>query len=106
MPHDKTDQSGDAGGLKAVPLSSSHSRRPAQIGRITPTQARMARAAIERSQGDVSIATGCAISTIFQSEHYADKISRKNAGVIRRHYEELGVQFWADAYFNIVAVPK
>ena len=66
----------------------------------------MARAAIERNQTQVARATGCAISTVFHFEHSADAVSKKNAGVIRRYYEELGVQFWADAYFHVVAVPK
>lgn len=77
-----------------------------QLCRITPTQARMARAAIKMNKEEIAKATGCAIRTIFHSEHDADKISRKNAGVIRSHYEGLGVQFWADAYFHVVAVPK
>ena len=101
-----TDLSGGVEGTRGSPLSSSYRHRPSQIGRITPAQARMARAAIGRNQGEVARATGCAISTVHLMEHTADEVSRKNAGVIRRHYEEMGVQFWADAYFHIVAVPK
>ena len=101
-----TDLSGGVEGTRGSPLSSSHRHRPAQAGRITPALARMARAAIDRIQGDVARATGCAISTVHLIKHAADEVSRKNAGVIRRHYEEMGVQFWADAHFHIVAVPK
>jgi hypothetical protein len=66
----------------------------------------MARAAIDRNQTQVARATGCAIGTVHLFERTADEVSKKNAGVIRRHYEEMGVQFWADAYFHIVAVPN
>jgi len=101
-----TDQSGGAEGTRGSPLSSSPRHRPTQIGRITSVQARMARAAIDRNQTQVARATGCAIGTVHLFERTADEVSKKNAGVIRRHYEEMGVQFWADAYFHIVAVPK
>lgn len=66
----------------------------------------MARAALGRSQGDVARATGCAISTVYKLENRADAVSRKNAGVIRRHYEDLGIEFRGDAYYHIVAAPK
>lgn len=101
-----TDLSGGVEGTRGSPLSSSHRHRPSQIGRITTTQARMARAAIDRSQTQVARATGCAISTVHLMEHTADEVSRKNAGVIRSYYEELGVKFFADAYYHVVAIPK
>ena len=88
------------------PLSSSSPHRPAQVGRITPAQARMSRAAIDRNQGDVARATGCAISTVYLFERTADEVSKKNAGVIRHYYEEMDVQLWADTYHHIVAIPK
>ena len=95
----------DATGLNvATPLSSSLSR-PAIIGRITATQARMARAALGISLADVAEATGCALITISRVENDG-VVSRKNANVIRRYYEEHGIQFSADAYYHAVRAPK
>lgn len=79
--------------------------RPTQIGRITAVQARMARAAIGRSLADVAAATGCALKTISRIENDG-VVSRKNASVIRRFYEERGIQFAADAYYHAVRAPK
>lgn len=101
------DQSGGDAGLRELqPLSSPPLRRPAQIGRITAVQARMARAALGRTQGDVATATGCAIKTIVHFEGNSESASRKNANVIRAYYESLGVKFDGDAYNHIVKVPK
>lgn len=101
-----THQSGSAGLNAASPPLSSGPRFPAQIGRISAIQARMARAALGRSQGDVAMATGCAISTVYLLETRADAVSKKNAGVIRRYYEDLGVSFIADAYGHVVRLAK
>lgn len=91
----------DAAGLKvATPLSSSSSR-PA----ISSAQFRMARAALKKNISEVSKATGCAIKTISLLENDG-AISMKNVGVIRRYYEERGVQFSADAYYHAVRAPK
>lgn len=103
-----TNQSGGAGlnaGREALPLSSSPSR-PTQLGRITTIQARMARAALRKTQSEVAAGTGCHISTIFIFERNTGDVSRKNAGVIRRYYEDMGVAFIADAYSHVVKVAK
>ena len=52
------------------------------------------------------MATGCAISTVYLLETRADAVSKKNAGVIRRYYEDLGVSFIADAYGHVVRLAK
>lgn len=89
-----------------MPLSSSPQRFPTQIGRITSVQARMARVAIGRTQGEVAVATGCAIKTIVAFELNPERVSRKNANVIRSYYEGLGIRFIADVYHHIVGFPK
>jgi hypothetical protein len=101
-----TDQSGGAEGSRGSPLSSSPQHRPAQIGRITQIQARMARAALRKTQSEVAAGTGCHLSTIFIFERNTGDVSRKNAGVIRKYYEDLGVSFIADAYSHVVKVAK
>lgn len=63
-----THQSDAAGSGASAHLLSSPSR-PAQIGRITSTQARMARAALRRSLADVAMATGGALVTISRIEN-------------------------------------
>ncbi len=101
-----THQSGRAGlNAPSAPLSSSP-RFPSQLGRITAIQARMARAALGRTQGEVAAGTGCAINTIVEIERNTESVSRKNSGVIRRYYEDLGVSFIADAYGHIVRMAK
>ena len=93
----------DAAGSKEaqpLPLSSAPSR-PTQIGRITAVQARMARAALGRSLSDVAAATGCALTTISRIENDG-VVSRKNASAIRRFYEDRGIQFVSDAYYQAV----
>ncbi len=94
----------DAAGLNvATPLSSSPSR-PA-ISSVSSAQFRMARAALKKNISEVSKATGCAIKTISLLENDGT-ISMKNVGVIRRFYEDRGIQFAADAYYHSVRAPK
>lgn len=65
----------------------------------------MARAALGRTLAEIATATGCALITISRIENNG-VVSRKNAGVIRRYYEERGIQFAADAYYHAVRAPK
>lgn len=101
-----THQSGSAGLNAASPSLSSSPRFPAKLGRITAIQARMARAALGRTQGEVATGTGCSILTIVEFEKNSESASRKNANVIRRYYEDLGIFFIADAYGHVVKVAK
>ena len=100
--------SGEVARLKVVvPLSSSvPSRPPSSDGRITAVQARMARAALGISQGDVAKFTGCAIKTVYLFEQNAALVSRKNANVFRAYYESLGIRFIDDATAHIVAASR
>lgn len=108
-----THQSGSVAGLNATsaavaasPLSSTPQRFPAHLGRITAIQASMARAALGRTQGEVANGSGCSIKTVLAMESNPETVSRKNANVIRRYYEDLGVFFIADAYGHVVKVAK
>lgn len=99
-----THQSGGSASIfrESIPKPS----RPTQIGRITTTQARMARAALGKTQGEVAAGTGCSMRQIGIFEHNTGNVSKKNADVIRRYYEDLGITFIADAYGHTVRVPK
>lgn len=90
-----------------MPFSSSPPR-PALplVGRITSAQARMARTALGKTQGEVAASVGVALRTLFAFEQNAGDVSKKNANVIRSYYESLGIRFDADAYFHVVKVPK
>jgi DNA-binding XRE family transcriptional regulator len=91
----------------AMPLSSSTPLRPfISAGRITATQARMARAALGISQGEVAKSIGCAIKTVCMFEQNTELVSRKNSNVIRAYYESLGIRFIDDSYFHTVAISR
>lgn len=65
----------------------------------------MARAALGCSLADVATATGCALTTLSRIENDG-VVSGKNASVIRRFYEDLGIQFAPDVYYHTVRAPK
>lgn len=87
---------------------SSSPPRPALplVGRITSAQARMARAALGKTQGEVAASVGCALRTLLAFERNTGDVSKKTANAIRSHYESLGIRFGADAYFHVVKLPK